>query len=72
MVFVTGDVAAAATGQTIAEIDELAATGEVPAAYLGWQLRVDVPIPHPEHPEGVPKSKPLGHVATPLAPVTRV
>ena len=60
MAYVTGETAAAATGKTIAEIDEAAATGVVDAKYVGWQLRVDVPVDleYPEHPDGLPEPEP--------------
>ena len=39
--FMTGEAAAELTGLSIAEIDQAAATGEIPAHYTGWQLLVD-------------------------------
>ena len=39
--FMTGEAAAEQTGLSIAEIDEAAATGAIPAHYTGWQLLVD-------------------------------
>lgn len=37
----TGEAAAELTGLSIAEIDEAAATGAIPAHYTGWMLLVD-------------------------------
>ena len=36
-----GELAADLTGMSIAEIDEAAATGVIPAKYVGWMLMVD-------------------------------
>jgi hypothetical protein len=47
----TGADAAAKLGKTIAEIDAMAASGELAAAYFGWMLLVSVPDPPP--PTGV-------------------
>ena len=54
----TGEDAAELTGLSIAEIDQAAATGEIPAHYTGWQLLVN---PHslvpPEETRTVPELK---------------
>ena len=49
-IFMQGEAAAELTGKTIGEIDEAAATGAIPAHYVGWQLLVcvdDLPEPGP-------------------------
>ena len=67
MVYVTGEAAAEASGLPIPVIDELAATGEIQAKYMGWQLRVEVPVAPglPEHPEGIPEPEPEPKRRTP-------
>ena len=39
-----------AVRQSIAEIDEAAATGVIPAKYQGWQLLVDIDVEPPKKP----------------------
>lgn len=45
--WITGEEAAAQTGASIAEVDQAAATGAIPAQYFGWQLLVSIPEPEP-------------------------
>ena len=45
----TGEEGAAFTGKTVAEIDQAAASGVIPAQYVGWQLLVDIQPPAPRH-----------------------
>ena len=44
MAYMTGE-ATAATGKPVAEIDQAAASGVIPAKYEGWMLLVDVTPP---------------------------
>lgn len=47
--FMPGETAAELTGLSISEIDEAAATGVIPAHFVGWQLLVDPsPLMPPE------------------------
>src|SRR5271169_2033965 len=41
--WLTGEQAAQQTGKSIAEIDQAALVGDIPAAYWGWQLLVSAP-----------------------------
>jgi hypothetical protein len=50
MPYVTAAEAAQKTGKSIAEIDEAAATGVIPAKYQGWQLLVDIDVEPPKKP----------------------
>jgi hypothetical protein len=45
--WLTGEDAAVAYGLSVAEIDELAATGGIPAQYQGWMLMVAAPASGP-------------------------
>ena len=50
MAYMTGAEAAELTGKSIAEIDEAAAIGVIPAKYQGWQLLVDIDVEPPKKP----------------------
>ena len=58
MTWMTGEDAVASTGLSIAEIDEAAATGAIPAHYTGWQLLVDPSSLMPAEKEQQAKAKP--------------